>query len=166
MRAAAGICLVLLTVLVAAGCGGSTAAPDEAPGTFMTRVLREELNGQWSKQWNELHPGHKKLITRAEYVACSRALATNIGTGGETYKVLAVKDATIDVFAVPQHDSKVVTITFRSPISKSTPRYDMHAVAVDGHWAWILGGRFLNAVEQGKCLDGTPLKQLATGVQS
>jgi hypothetical protein len=164
MRAFAGLFLV---VLVAAGCGGgSSAAPDEGAGVFMTRVLREELSGQWSKQWNELHPGHKKLITRAQYVACSRALATNIGTGDETYRVLAVKDDTIHVFAVPQHDSKVVTITFRSPISNTAPRYDMHAVNVDGRWTWILGGRFLSQVEHGRCLDGTPLKQLATGVQS
>jgi hypothetical protein len=158
---------VVALVLIAAGCGGgSNATPDEGAGVFMTRVLREELNGQWSKQWNELHPGHKKLITRAQYVACSRALATNVGTGGETYRVLGVKDDTIHVFAVPQHASKVVTITFRSPISDSVPRYDMHAVNVDGRWTWILGGRFLNQVEHGRCLDGTPLRQLATGVQS
>jgi hypothetical protein len=42
----------------------------------------------------------------------------------------------------------------------------MHAVNVDGRWTWILGGRFLSQVEHGRCLDGTPLKQLATGVQS
>ena len=162
MRAFAALAIVL----VAAGCGGSTAAPGEGAGTFMTRVLREELNGQWAKQWNELHPGHKKLISRAEYVACSRALATNIGTGSETYEVLAIKNEEIHVFAVPQHDSKVVTITFHSPISNSAPRYDMHAVNVGGKWTWILGGRFLSQVEHGRCLDGTPLQQLATGVTS
>ena len=163
MKAIAALALVL----VAAGCGGgSTAAPGEGAGVFMTRVLREELSGQWAKQWSELHPGHKKLISRAEYVACSRALATNIATGGETYKVLAVRDEAIHVFAVPQHDSKVVTITFHSPISSSAPRYDMHAVNVDGKWRWILGGRFLSQVERGRCLDGTPLQQLATGVTS
>jgi hypothetical protein len=166
MKAAAGLCLLFVATLVVAGCGGSSAAPTESAGTFMTRVLREELSGQWAKQWTELHPGHKKLISRAEYVACSRALATNIGTGSETYKVLAIKDDPIDVYAVPQHDSKVVTITFHSPLSRSDPRYQLHAVDVDGHWTWILGGRFLSQVERGRCLDGTPLEQFATGVQS
>ena len=33
----------------------------------------------------------------------------------------------------------------------------LHAVDVDGRWAWILGGRFLSAVSHHRCLDGSPL---------
>jgi hypothetical protein len=154
------LALVVLA-LVVAGCGGSStaASPDKTVGLFMTRILREELNGQWARQWNDLHPAHKQLITRAQYVACSRSMGTNIGTGDETYRVLAVKDEPIDVFAVPQRDSKVVTIQYRSPLSNAVPRYDMHAVAVDGRWTWILGKRFLEAVAHGKCMDGSALKR-------
>jgi hypothetical protein len=154
---------VLLTVL-AAGCGGGhtttvgAALPGEGAGVFMTRILREELNGQWAKQWAELHPGHKALITRAEYIACSRSLGTNVATGDETFKVLRIRNEKIHVFGVPQTTSEVVTISFHSPISNETPRYDMHAVAVDGHWTWILGGKFIAAIKQGKCLDGSPLQ--------
>src|SRR3954447_4922011 len=166
MRGSLGL-VAVAAVLASTACGGgTTAAPGEAPGVFMTRVLREELNGQWAKQWASLHPGHKKLITRAQYVACSRSLATDIGTGTEKYRVLAVKDEPIDVFAVPQHDSKVVTISFHTPGNNTTPRYDMHAVNVDGRWTWILGGRFLRAVEHGKCLDGTPLEKQAPTMRS
>jgi hypothetical protein len=155
---------------LAAGCGGGSTStigatlPGENAGVFMTRILREELNGQWAKQWGELHPGHQKLITRAEYVECSRALGTNVGTGRETFKVLRIRNEKIRVAGVPQHVSQVVTITFRSPLSDTRPQYDMHAVAVDGHWTWILGGKFLSAVRHGKCLDGSPLRA-ATAVQ-
>src|SRR3954447_19231257 len=118
-RSATGLLLaVVLGLSVTAGATGGAA--HESAATFATRILREELNGQWDKQWAELHPGHRKLITRAQYVACSRSLATDIGTGTEKYRVLAVRDEPITVFAVPQHDSKVVTISFHTPGNDTT----------------------------------------------
>jgi hypothetical protein len=155
--------LLLAALALVAACGASqAAATSESPGTFMTRILKEELNGQWAKQWSELHPGHQRLISRAQYVQCSRSLATNIATGGETYRVLAVKDEPIHVFGVPQRDAKVVTISFHTPGNSTTPKYALHAVLVGGRWTWILGGRFLSAVQHGRCMSGEPLAQPST----
>jgi hypothetical protein len=148
-------------ILVLAACGGGGApAPKEGVGVFMTRILREEINGQWSRQWTELHPGHQKLITQAQYVACSREMGTNIATGKETFHVLDVRDESIHVQDVPQKTSKLVTISFREP--GLTPlTYRLHAVAQDGRWTWILGDRFLAQIDRGRCLDGTPLAKAA-----
>ena len=152
--------LVALVALlaVAAGCGGASAGtPKEGVGVFMTRILREEINGEWSKQWSELHPGHQKLISRAQYVACSRTMGTNVATGKEVFRVVAVQDDPIHVQGVPQTTSKLVTISFTAP-GVAPLTYRLHAVAVSGRWAWILGDRFLAAVDRGKCLDGSPLR--------
>ena len=151
--------VVALAVLVAvaAGCGSAAATPRESVGVFMTRILREEIGGQWSKQWTELHPGHQKLITRSQYVACSRKMGTNVGTGRETFRVLAVQNEAIHVRDVPQKTAKLVTISFTEP-GVSALTYRLHAVDVGGHWAWILGDRFLAALDKGRCLDGSPLR--------
>ena len=147
---------LVLVVLVAAACGSGSAAPRESVGVFMTRILREEINGQWSKQWTELNPGHQKLITQSQYVACSRAIGTNIGNGKEVFHVLAVQDEPIHVTGVSEKTAKLVTISFGRPgITPLT--YRLHAVAVDGHWTWILGSAFIAQVEHGRCLDGSPL---------
>jgi hypothetical protein len=153
-RAAA---LAVLAIVVA-GCGSASAAPKESVGVFMTRILREEITGQWSKQWSELHPAHQKLITRAEYVTCSREMGTNIAQGKEVFKVIQVQDDPIHVQGVPQRTSKLVTLSFTPPGS-SPLTYRLHAVAVSGRWAWILGNRFLAAVDKGRCLDGSPLRR-------
>ena len=150
------VALVALLVVVA-GCGAGAGTPKESVGLFMTRILREEINGQWSKQWAELHPGHQKLITRAEYVSCSRAMGTNVATGRETFSVLGVQDDPIHVQGVPQRMSKLVTIRFKEP-GVDPLTYRLHAVAVSGRWTWILGNQFLTAVGRGKCLDGSPLR--------
>ena len=142
-----------------AGCGGSgVPAPRENVGVFMTRILREEIHGQWSRQWNELHPAHQRLITRAQYVACSREMQTDIATGSEVFRVLGVQDDPIHIQGVPQRTSKLVTISFHQRGTASGAlTYRLHAVDVGGRWAWILGGRFLTAVAHGRCLDGSPL---------
>jgi hypothetical protein len=156
MRRAA---LLLVLAAVLAGCGGAAAsAPSEPPGVFVTRILREELNGQWARQWTELHPGHQRLITRAQYVACSRQMGTNIANGSEVLRVLDVRDDPIHVRGVPQRTSKLVTISLRRRGSSTALTYHLHAVNVGGRWAWILGDRFLNEVAKGRCLDGTPLR--------
>jgi len=146
--------LVLLAGLLAAPAAG--AGSSEGAGTFMTRILREEIHGQWGRQWAELHPGHQRLITKAQYVACSREMGTNFATGQEIFRVLDIRDEPLKVKGVPQRIAKRVTINFHEP-GKTGLTYQMHAVSVQGHWAWILGGPFLTALSHGRCLDGKPL---------
>jgi hypothetical protein len=149
--------LLLALVGAALPAAAASAASSESAGTFMTRILREEIHGQWGLQWSQLHPGHQRLITKAQYVQCSRAMKTNFATGQEIFRVLDVRNEKIAVEGVPQRTSKRVTINFRQP-GKSGLTYTVHAVSVGGRWTWILGGRFLTAVSHGQCLDGTPLR--------
>jgi len=151
---------------LAAGCGGGATGANDTPtisgaGVFMTRILREEISGQWSRQWSDLHPAHQALITQSQYVACSRRMGTNIATGHEVFRVLDVRDEAISVRGVPEHTSKLVTINFHEPGKSSGLTYHMHAVNAGGHWVWILGGRFLSALSHGQCLDGSPLRATA-----
>lgn len=147
-----------LLVVGSAGCGaGSSPPPREPVGAFATRILREELHGQWSRQWTDLHPAHQRLISRSQYVACSRSMGTNVATGRERFTVLDVVDSTIHVRDVPQTTAKLVTISVASP-GVTTLTYRLHAVAVSGRWAWILGDPFIAAIERGTCLDGSALE--------
>jgi hypothetical protein len=148
---------------VVAGCGGATASTQkpavkvDGAGVFMTTILREEIHGQWRLQWHRLHPGHQKLISEAQYVACSRRMNTDFATGDEIFRVLDVRSETIDVEGVPERTSKLVTINFHEPGKQNGLTYRLHAVNVKGRWTWILGGKFLSAVAHGRCLDGSPL---------
>jgi hypothetical protein len=150
-----GLLLVVLAALVLAPAAAPAA---ETPGGFITRILREEIHGQWALQWESLHPGHKALITQAQYDRCSRTMGTDFATGDEIYRVVAVRNDPIAVSGVPQRTSKLVTITLRRRSKPNGLTYHMHAVNVGGRWTWILGSRFLSSVEQGRCLDGSPLQ--------
>jgi len=142
------------TVHAATAAHGAPA--QETAAAFVTRILREELRGQWTRQWDELHPGHQQLITEAQYVACSRGLATSLGS--EVLTVVGVHSTRIRVENVPQQTAKIVAITMRRPGTPDAVTFRIHAVRVDGRWAWILGRPFLQAIAQGRCLDGSPLR--------
>jgi hypothetical protein len=153
-----------LGILISASAGAaqsSVRVPSEAPGTFITRILKEEIHGEWALQWRELHPGHRALITRAQYVACSRGMGTDFATGKEIFRVLDVRDEPIHVRGVPQRTSKLVTITFRQPSKSNGLTYHLHAVAAANRWVWILGSPFLSKLAQGRCLDGSRLVSTA-----
>jgi hypothetical protein len=166
-RLLSGAAAAAAIALLAAGCGGggATVANDKptvsGAGVFMTRILREEISGQWGKQWSELHPAHQALISQSQYIACSRRMGTDIATGHEVFRVLDVRDEAIRVRGVPQRTSKLVTINFREPGKASGLTYHMHAVNSGGRWVWILGDRFLSALSHGQCLDGSPLRATA-----
>jgi hypothetical protein len=121
----------------------------------VTRILREEISGQWAAQWNELHPGQQKLITRLEYVRCSERIGTNVGTQNEQFVVEQVQDVPIHEHGVPERTSKLVTVHVTGP--SVTSRFRIHAVFDRGRWRWVLGPGLLQAVEHGRCLDGSPL---------
>jgi hypothetical protein len=142
--------LAALLAVPAAGASSETAA------TFATRILREEITGQWAKQWTELHPAHQRLITQRQYVVCSRGMRTDFGSGRETFHILDVRDDPLHVQFIPQHTAKLVTISFQEP-GRPSLTYRVHAVRLKARWAWILGDRFLSQLARGRCLDGTPL---------
>jgi hypothetical protein len=154
--AASAVLAVLVSVL--AGCGGglvSTSATRESPGRFVTRILREEIAGRWGAQWEELHPGQQKFITRNQYVLCSRRIGTAVGTKHEQFIVQQVENAPIHERGVPERTSKLVTISVKGP--GVTANFHIHAVLDKGRWRWVLGPGLLQAVEHGECLDGSIL---------
>ncbi len=154
----------LVLALTLAGCAASsasTARPRESPGSFIERILREELRGKFAAQYEELHPGHQRLITRSQYVRCSRAIGGATAHGREFMTVESIRDDPIDVRGVAQRTSKLVTVTVRQYSSAAAPRqtYSLHAVQVGSAWRWILAPLFLDAIAKGKCLDGSPLRR-------
>ena len=150
-RRLGAVAAVVALVAAVAGCGGGR----ESAGSFVTRILREEISGQWAAQWTELHPVQQKLITQDEYVLCSQRINTDIATGKEKIVVHKERDVPFSESGVPEHRAKLVTISVAGKAITATFRF--HAILHGGRWAWVLGPAFLQAVKQGQCLDGSPL---------
>jgi hypothetical protein len=154
------------TVTVAGTSTPSTTTPakepSESPSEFTQRILRYFVRGQYGREWDYLHPGHQRLITREQYVACGAEDAPSDLTGEETVKVLEVYDDPIHVRGIPQRTSKAVSVQLRQPFeggSEPVPggAFTSHAVQVGDQWRWILSHEFLAAIRRGECQGGSPI---------
>jgi hypothetical protein len=146
---------VLLIALVLAGCGGGDEPTgDIGAGEFLQRITAEHLRGDFSESWEELHPAHQKLISQIQFVYCGeREPPLEEDT---TVRILSVKPVTKDVPEIPQHRAQAVRIQLRDK-KGVVDTYTAHAVRVGDGWKWVLSDQFVQAVEAGKCPDGSPL---------
>jgi hypothetical protein len=159
---AAAIAAAAAALLAAAATGlealghSPRQGPRESAGAFVERILREEVHGRWGEQWNQLNPGHQRLLTRAQYVRCSRGLGTELGN--ERLHVEGTRAEALHAAGVPERSATVVTVTMTDPGTGRTATFHIHAIAVGARWTWILGRPFLDAVAHGRCPDGSPLE--------
>jgi hypothetical protein len=150
--------LLVLAATIAATSARAAEVPQatlDSAGAFAAQILQLEVTGQWERQYALLNPGHRQLITKGQYVACSRPLGTAIGP--QRFVVRESKLVTIRVPHVAARIAALVTVEMHRPESKQVATFHVHVVPADGRWTWILGKSFLQALAAGRCLYGAPL---------
>jgi hypothetical protein len=151
------IAILCAAAVAVAGCGGGSndsGAPSQGPGLFMSALVREKATGQYELAWNSLHPLHQKVAPKSVYVHCENLTVFP----GHLVKVsvLRVKDEPVQIAGEKESvASKAVTlkVSVNSPgIPKPVVVKDTyHAIAVDGHWTWILTRQNFAEYKAGMC---------------
>jgi hypothetical protein len=151
------IAIVCAAILVVAGCGGgstSSGAPSEGPGLFMSSLIRQKATGQYDVAWKSLHPSHQEVAPEKVYIRCENLTVFP----GHLTKVSVVQVRNEPVLIAGEQKSvpsKAVTlkVAVNSPgIPKPVVVRDTyHAVAVDGHWTWLLTKDNFAEYKAGKC---------------
>jgi hypothetical protein len=151
----ARLAVLVLAALLGAGCmGDDEAAPDDDPGLFMSRLVREIGANRYDEAWETLHPTHQQVAPRAEYVACEQRNPV-VGSVSEV-RVLSVRDAAVRVAGEREEaPGKAVRIrlTVRVPDVDEPDRVTetFHAVEVDDRWAWIFSQARYEAYRADRC---------------
>jgi hypothetical protein len=116
-------------------------SPSGGPGRFMVRLIAQKALGRYEAAWKTLHPLHRQVASRAEYVDCERL--TPFPGLLKRVKVTRVFDDPVVLAGMTAPvPSKGVTVRVAvwTPIL-SMPvvvTHTFHAVAVNGRWTWIL----------------------------
>jgi len=156
------IAILSAAILVVAGCGGGssgTGAPGQTPGLFMSSLIRQKATGQYELAWKSLHPLHQQVAPEKIYVQCENQTVFP----GRLVKVsvMRVKDEPVRIAGEQKTvASKAVTlkVSVNSPgIPKPVVVTDTyHAIAVDGHWTWILTQDNFTEYKAGHCPGAAP----------
>ena len=115
----------------------------EEPGDFLKRHLEYELSGQFGRSWDDLHPAHQEVVTRERYEQCRAELFERSPAPTElvAFDVLEVADEAIAVAGLSEHKQSSAAVTAHIAIGvngNSRSNIDtLHALRVDGRWAWV-----------------------------
>jgi hypothetical protein len=111
------------------------------PGRFMVRLVAQKALGRYEAAWTTLHPFHKRVAARTEYVDCERL--TPFPGLIKSVKATRVFDDPVSIAGMTAPvPSKAVTVrvVVWTPVTSTpvvvTPTF--HVVAVNGRWTWIL----------------------------
>jgi hypothetical protein len=150
-RALAALALIAAFVALAAGCGGSSAAPtpSEDPGQVMKAVVKDELSGQRALSYELLVREQRKVVTAGLYKSCSPGASVRVS--GVDVGIVGVRDV---VFAVPGlGKTKTKAVSYRIDFHNGTqPITDTgHLIAQEGHWRWTLSAASFDSFSKGTC---------------
>ncbi|HYZ20363.1 MAG TPA: hypothetical protein VE615_12510 [Gaiellaceae bacterium] len=140
--------LLAIVAVVAAGCGGEEDLAASGPGAAAVRKYENLYAGHFERAWNELHPAHQRIVSRARFARCARAA---IAVGDlESIEVLDVFDDDIRIAGIPERRAKAVRVRVSSFQGESFTAED-HEVKVGDDWRWVLNTPAVEAYRQGRC---------------
>jgi hypothetical protein len=120
----------------------------------MSSLIRQKATGQYDLAWKSLHPLHQHVAPEKIYVKCENQTVFP----GRLIKIAVVKVKDEPVRIAGERASvasKAVTlrVSVNSPgIPKPVVVTDTyHAIAVDGHWTWILTAENFAEYKAGHC---------------
>jgi len=139
------VVMALVTVVLVA-CGGDGEDDEgEAPADAVVRLLEYVSDGQWGREWDELHPAHQAIVSRDAWVSCNSDLSVEL----EGVTVEEVFDEPVSAVDIPQGPAKAVTVSYRVNGREDTDTFQV--LDVDGAWRWVLQDDVLAAYREGRC---------------
>jgi hypothetical protein len=140
--------LLGVVVVLAAGCGGEEDPAATGAGAAAVRKYEDLYSGNFGRAWEELHPAHQRIVSRARFAGCA---GEEIAVGDlESIEVLDVFDDDIRVVGLRERRAKAVRVRVSSFHGESFTVAD-HEVKVGDRWRWILNSAAVEAYRQGRC---------------
>jgi hypothetical protein len=122
------------------------------PAAFMTTLVEQISGNDYADAWLTLHPAQKRVATRAVYVDCESK--SPIPGKLASVRVLDVSDEQVRVAGEGTTAGKAVRLKLSIGGLGGAPivvTHTGHAVAVGGHWTWILPPARFADYEAGRC---------------
>jgi len=134
---ASGVVVLVVAAAALAGAAAPRASAPSAPdpGPFVKRLVVEMVRDDYAHAWLTLHPAHKAVAPRWEYLYCE--LKSPIPGEIQSLEIVKVADEPFFVAGVGRVWGK--SVTFRVVLRGLGPiTHTSHVVAVNGSWRWIL----------------------------
>jgi hypothetical protein len=139
---------------------GVRAGAHEDAISFARRVVRLIAENRYDQAWPLLHPSHRLVVTRSEYVTCERqspipGRLVAVRTRAPVDEPVVLRPGE----RVPSRAVPVQVVLLDLATSEQTVvDVRVHAVSVDGRWRWVLPPERLARYRAGICPDAPPAR--------
>ena len=140
--------LAAAMVLVAAGCGSSSAKPMDDPAQVAVGVVDLITRNHYAQAWGDLHPEDQRVAPLAEYVGCESRSPVIVRP--LKVKVVSVNDESVALGNGKFVESKAVGVRLAFAGNFSLV-HTVHLVASGGKWTWILPARRFRDYRADRC---------------
>jgi hypothetical protein len=131
----------------------AAAPPKDDPVVFLRGIVRGIASNEYDRIWPSLHPAQQRVATRGLYVRCEES--DPVAGRLERIEVVRALNQRITVPGAGAGlvDSKAVTFRLKltDGTGETTGVVTAHAVAVAGHWRWILTRSRFEVYRSGSC---------------
>ena len=146
-------------VLGSRGGSGSPAGPEDDPVAFLKGVVGQIVRNDYAHAWSTLHPAQQRAVSRKDYVRCE--LQTKVIGHLDSLTVVRAFDDPVIVAGAGARPVPSKVVTFRLRLSEPgvgtvSFTHSVHAVAVGGHWTWILTPHRYGLYRAGGCSLAPP----------
>lgn len=143
--------LALLAVVASVAlpaCGGEVDPARTPAGAAQVRLLEDLYNGRFGQAYEDLHPSHQNLVSRALFTRCARE---TIPVGRlDSIETLDVFDDETRGLRLGNEPTKGVRIRLTLTDGGSTT-FVNHEVKVGERWRWVLNQAAIEAYESSRC---------------
>ena len=157
--AAAAAIAAAAIVLGSSGGSGNAAQPKDDPVQFLRGVVAQIVGNDYADAWQTLHPAQQRVVSKRDYVRCE--LQTKIVGHLDSLTLVRAFDDFVLVAGGGVRPVKSKVATFRLRLSEPgvgviTFTHSVHAIAVGGHWRWILTPHRYELYRLGGCSQAPP----------
>ena len=140
--------IALVTFLVLPACGGEVDPARTPAGGAQVRLLEDLYNGRFGQAYDDLHPSHRELVSRALFIRCARE---TVPVGKlDSIEILDVFDDETKGLRLGDEPTKDVRIRLTLTDGQSTT-FVNHEVKVGDQWRWVLNQAAIEAYQAGRC---------------
>jgi len=141
--------LALLALLVLPACGGDDDPADTPAGRAQVQLLDDLYNGRFGAAYDDLHPTHQNLVSRALFIRCARE---TIPVGQlDSIEILEVFDDETRAPLLGGEPTKGIRIRLNFANGQSTEPFVNHAVREGDGWHWMLNQKAIDTYQAGNC---------------
>ena len=117
-------------------------------GAAQVRLLEDLYNGRFGQAYEDLHPSHQAIVSRALFIRCARKRSRSGRL--DSIETLDVFDDETRGLLLGNEPTKAVRIRLTLTDGGSTT-FVNHEVKVGERWRWVLNQAAIEAYGSGRC---------------